>query len=542
MRTIIQTVHPYLIMLNSLFALLAASDFENGLQIAQNHIQAHQWEEARQALAPLEPLLDQQKPLHRFAFRFYYGQTLLELGQSDAALPLLEAALPKRNGDYATWTSSTTALLAKAYLQKGDKDSLKKAALIYAQADHPEEAAWLTHYADNSEAPPSPCPSLERQLSWLRLAQSPQSSDWQEALQLIEDEPFLRAVLLYKIGALQEAKELFASLKENPEALYWAAQLQEDPQEKSSLLQAVWQHFPSSSFADHAYFEQYTFAEYLQGSRQAHKHLEGFAKRFPSSALLPRVFYLQGLDALRDRRTAQGRYLQRKDLLQAIDHFHASETALLAQKNRTPDDEELLLHARLHRAWAHYEIAQQSSGAKQQIYWNYAEELFHALAQSGNLEGLYGLIQTQWALGKKEQALALAQNTPPISGYFPAKILALQALYTEDPSSAIALLTEAERRAEETLSHEELLTLWIHKQRLYRALGENALAMRLLSQIINYPAVSSIRLEAMWERAQLYKEDGKEILARKQLEALARKGGAFGQKAEQQLEQMYGFE
>jgi hypothetical protein len=65
--------------------------------------------------------------------------------------------------------------------------------------------------------------------------------------------------------------------------------------------------------------------------------------------------------------------------------------------------------------------------------------------------------------------------------------------------------------------------------------------MQQLSEVINYQAVSQLRLKAMYLRAQFYAEQAKPVLARKQLESLALKDGPWGQKAKEQLETEYGY-
>ncbi len=51
--------------------------------------------------------------------------------------------------------------------------------------------------------------------------------------------------------------------------------------------------------------------------------------------------------------------------------------------------------------------------------------------------------------------------------------------------------------------------------------------MLLLSKAINRNVVSSQRLRAMYLRAELYEIQGREELAKKQLEAVALKGGEW---------------
>ena len=60
--------------------------------------------------------------------------------------------------------------------------------------------------------------------------------------------------------------------------------------------------------------------------------------------------------------------------------------------------------------------------------------------------------------------------------------------------------------------------------------------MLILSRIINYDAVSSLRLKAMFLRAEIYEHQGRLELARQQLRAVAKKGGEWASKAQSKLD------
>ena len=53
--------------------------------------------------------------------------------------------------------------------------------------------------------------------------------------------------------------------------------------------------------------------------------------------------------------------------------------------------------------------------------------------------------------------------------------------------------------------------------------------------------ISPLRIKAMFLRAEIYELQGRPELAIKQLEAAARKGGEWAQKAQEKLEQVYGY-
>ena len=65
--------------------------------------------------------------------------------------------------------------------------------------------------------------------------------------------------------------------------------------------------------------------------------------------------------------------------------------------------------------------------------------------------------------------------------------------------------------------------------------------MMLLSKVINDNAISGLRLNAMYLRAEIYEQQGRHDLAIKQLEATAKKAGEWALKAKEKLEKDYGF-
>lgn len=73
-------------------------------------------------------------------------------------------------------------------------------------------------------------------------------------------------------------------------------------------------------------------------------------------------------------------------------------------------------------------------------------------------------------------------------------------------------------------------------------LGQHDTAMKNLSQVINADTASPLRIQAMVLRADIYEKQNRPELAVRQLEAAAKKGGEWGEKAKRQLRDYYGFE
>lgn len=87
-----------------------------------------------------------------------------------------------------------------------------------------------------------------------------------------------------------------------------------------------------------------------------------------------------------------------------------------------------------------------------------------------------------------------------------------------------------------------LLQVWIVKSELAEKQKDISGAMKLLSKVINDDSASSLRLEAMFLRGELYEKKGRRDLARKQFTACTKKGGEWANRAKKKLEVEYGYE
>lgn len=399
----------------------------------------------------------------------------------------------------------------------------------------------------------------------------------QEALLLLEKEaypePFLEKQLItigflaydqkeYQkaISAFQKYLQVFPDSPSVPDALFWTAMSEEalfHPQEIfRPHYKTIYEKYPLHPLADDAYFKSYSEQDYLLGGRAAMKHLRDFQKRFPDSPLLLHAAYLEGLDALHDRKTPEGKWICKKNLIAAIDAFQRVEMLFdtLSAKQDLSEFIPLRYQAILDRAKTNWKIASESVGAKKTIYLDYAEEVFTSLISAFHTlneenrrllaplleESLYYLAVTEFESGKKEEALAhldtLILNQKQDSGYFLALALYQKGLHSSG-TQAIVFFEQAEKAgAPRILSTEEFLNIGIAKAAAYRNAGDLDLAMLQLSEVVNSETASSLRIKAMYLRAEIYAEQGRKALAQKQLESIALKGGEWAQKAKEQLE------
>lgn len=396
-------------------------------------------------------------------------------------------------------------------------------------------------------------------------------------------------LLLSKIQKNNNALECFNKLQqcypESPllgEALFLTAQCAEKLNLSRDIVkknyERVYHEYPNSPLAPEAYFRYYTYYEYLQGDRKAIKHLQHFKDLFPQHALLMNAMYLTGLDFKRDRKTPEGKWVRKKDLLAAIDAFQEVEILFdHFEQSRTLTNEQLrhylpmCYRANFERAQANLSIAQESVGAKKQIYLEYAIDDFKQIVSS--LEEPTQLVSEELIKGEPfpeiyqeslfwmakahieaqddksaERVLSKMLEKYKMSGitrgYYLARTwieLGLMAKRQHEPALALNYFTYAEDCSKgRVLSTDQMLDLWIQQGLCYRDLDQMDTAMLVLSKVINEDAISPLRLKAMFLRAEIYEMQGRYELARKQLDAMSKKGGEWALKAKEKLEKEYG--
>lgn len=483
--------------------------------------------EAKQLLDGLDFKALKASPALFHEWQYTQGKAAFQARQWEQAVHWLEQAHPKRNADLASWNDKTLKLLSESYLILSQNPELT----LEERQRWAKKAAALPSYPKEEQAPPLLVEAKDAFIS----------------------------------GNYAQALKLYSSfLKQDPdapgvdEALYWSARCQEQLGLNSTLCyQDLSSRFPYSSYAAEAYFFSYPISEYIEGQRGALKHLQKMPDRFPDSPETLKALYLLGLDATRDRRSPEGKVITRKDLTLAIDRFQELETRyerLLAfdalPKNSLPEWEEIKNRAMLKRADVLFRIAEQAQGAKQQIYLGYAEEIYKKLLDSPfSTEVQFALASTWLKQNQLEKARTGFQNLvekfPKNSeNYYLAlsyKALGDLALKEGRSKKATEYFQLALSSGKNLLSIDEELGIKIENSIALQKNGEEDLAMQQLSEVVNYNAVSHLRLKAMFMRAELYALQNKRIQARKQLESLALKSGPWAEKAKEKLEQDYGF-
>lgn len=417
---------------------------------------------------------------------------------------------------------------------------------------------------------------------WQQAGNLGSKSKWSAAAQ------FALATLYFQQGQYADAEKIFLDIAEQQtsssyagDALFFASRCFEIQQKDADLIREyrrkVFEEYPESLYAAEAYLTYYPFIDYMQGDPSPLEHLKAMPHLFPSSPFTLHAYYLIGMDWKKERKAMEGKLHRKRSLLKAIEAFHEAESLFdtLNAKGLIPENNldyftSIRYRSCIERAMANLGIAAESKGAKRNIYLEYAADVFkqiihdfetpnHPLTQamihgepypSLCEESEYGLMQTYLkAQDDRHAEKVLAHmfekyNQAHITrGYFLSRAWYDQGLIRmrrQDFHGALDALKQAEDCAKgKVLSADQKLDLWIQQSHCYRAMQQLEVAMRILSQVINEDAISGLRLKAMYLRAEIYEEQGRDELALKQLEALAKKGGEWSLKAKEKLEKEY---
>ncbi len=400
----------------------------------------------------------------------------------------------------------------------------------------------------------------------------------------------LEATYHFKKNNFKRAEEFFNCLvAEYPhsqwldEALYWSAICAEKLKREDRVIKEtrkkLFEEYSTSPLAASAYFQYYSYREYLQSDRNAIKHLKAFNTKFPDSPLLINAHHLIGLDYKRDRKSSNEKFLSKKNLTKAIATFSKTEQLFdtFYDRNLIPQDQlehyiTIRYRAMLERAMANQAIAESSQGAKREIYFQYAQKLFIQINQEFSKgsslaiylthaqpfpkiqeECLYRLIQSYIKVQNDADAeryidfmIAKYTELNISKSYYLSRIYYEKGMIAMEQSQynrAWSSFMLAEKHGgENLLSTDQKLDLWIQESECCKAQNLTDKAMMILSKVINDNTISSLRVKAMYLRASIYAMQGRHDLARKQLAATATKGGEWALKAKLKLEEDYGLQ
>jgi TolA-binding protein len=534
---------------------------------------------------------------------FEEGQHLFKQKEREKALVILEKASSSFAKAYELLKDKDPACAASAIKYQAiatgykDTDEANKSALELLNAlmlnsnlallDDPGEIYYLCGFycgrlANNASAEKNTYRHLAEQSLWQAANLGPKDSFQDTALQHL-------GAFYYGGERYTEAETAYLQLVNSfplsplaGEALFWAAKCADEtgqPQLGKERRQRVYTEFPASPFAAEAFFSLYSPQDYLQGNRQAIKHLQLFIESYSDTPLLLQANYWLGLDNKRNRKTEEGKWIRKRNLTEAINAFYQVE-----QQFETFADKEMIApenlyyyltmryRALLERAKANLTIAEESQGAKQRIYLEYARDLFKelfdkfgsiddprtillskeenypALIQEASLYLAQTLIQEENDLSAEKvlsQMIDRYNGAKITRGYFLSRGWSEWsniAMRRNDYIMGLAHLKQAQDAAKgNILSTDQRLDLFIQESMCYRGLKQWDNAILVLSKAVNDDAISSLRLKAMYLRAEIYELQGRPELARKQLDSMANKGGPWALKAKEKLEKDYGY-
>jgi len=541
----------------------AMNDFEYGLLLSKS--------------AKLEEQEESKKAFERSSSHFAKTFELLKDGKKDQAGAALKyQALALSYSDISHSDLKAFNLLEVLMTEHSDK---------WQAMNHPEEILYLHGFFASRLS------EKGEKEKFIPIAQQSLKAVLEFAGSKFGDLALLQlGAMHYRHGNYPETEAAYLALIESypsssfaGEAWLWAAccadKLQKDSKIGKERRRLAFENFPESPYAAEAYFSFYTYQDYLQGERNAIKHLQSFIEKYPKTPLLIEAYYLLGLDYKRDRKTPEGKWIRKKSLTDAIDAFQEVEATFeaFANKNLIPTDRfdyyvSVFYRATLERALANLAIAEESQGAKRQIYLEYAEEVFKQLLADFQKpdhpyakllfhqqtypslyeESSYWLAQTYIKEQKNREAekilneiLEKYSQNKITRGYYLSRIWYEQgriSMHKQEYILAQQNFQNAEDAAKgNVLSTDQKLDLWIQQSLCYSHLHHYDQAILLLSKVVNHDAISSLRLKAMYLRAETYELQGRPELARKQLESMSKKGGIWAQKAKEKLEKDYGY-
>lgn len=398
----------------------------------------------------------------------------------------------------------------------------------------------------------------------------------------LKEARFILASSLYRLEEITRAKALLLEgdkekdlallLPEELNLLASIADKEGSYEERAAFLAYLAERHQDHPLAKEAAFRRYTLKEYLSGGKPEMKHLEQYVSTWKDSPRIPLAYYLIGLDYKQDRKSTEGRWIRKKSFTKAIEAFTqvSSSFHALQQKKQIPKDqlESLTLlsfNAELETGLCNFLIAKESKAAKKEVYLEYSREIFAHLVSQLQPEANYlHTISNGWSLymdaklllaeaeielssldmGRRHlsDALEYLQRAGVKQGYYYAKAHYLTAgLCIQDSQYEEAMNHLLLAEQEDTgFTTDEKLDGTIKKGLCLKSLGRLDDAMNVFSSVVNADAVSSLRVQAMLERAYIYKDQNRLDLYRKQLEALERMGGKWQAKAQQLLEEQYG--
>ncbi|MCH9608846.1 MAG: Cell division coordinator CpoB [Chlamydiales bacterium] len=376
----------------------------------------------------------------------------------------------------------------------------------------------------------------------------------------VDDALHALGTLYFQQAMYREAKETFLHLANeyphSPHAAagwFWAAEAVEkrggDPKKIATYRENVYLNDPTAPIAAKAYFRRYSYHDYVDGKQEALNHLKELPHKFENSILAIPAHYLL---AMRESDFEKAEL----SFKQVITLFHRS-----FEEGNLPDTTTIhYYYETLHKLAVLYlkedKKCNRAIHLLKQVISDF-EEKEHPLTSLLDEKILYE--QARYSLAKaylqqhaqtKAEQIFLSMLTHyRESGIAEGLYLALTwreqgklAMECLDFETALNCFNFADEAGEYFLADEQKLSLWLLKSTCFRKLKDETNAMRMLSKVINADVASPMRIKAMYLRAEIYEMQERPELVIRQLEAITKKGGEWGEIAQKKLREVYGIQ
>ncbi|MCE2983181.1 MAG: hypothetical protein LW832_06410 [Parachlamydia sp.] len=358
-----------------------------------------------------------------------------------------------------------------------------------------------------------------------------------------------KGIMFAKKEAWQEAKEHIAQclplLKDSSEALYWLAVAEGNLGNETARqkhLKDLYTNFPHSPYAPIACFNYFPLQHYALGRKQAIRHLKNMHQLFPEHPGNIQAFYLLGLSQLKDPIAAIDFFQRAEDLFELLFDSLSEE--------ELPYYKDICTLAILEKGRANRSISTKAGAAKKEIYLTYSQSIYEKLLESSPAPpALLHLAQFELACiykqrGEIEKAESLLNQLMQLddsshikSKAFVEKGKILQQRSEDEKALQCFILAE---KLGKSFSPDQKLETLLDQSECHKALKQYDLALLVLSKAVNDESISSLRIKAMFLRAEIYLLQQRPELAIKQLESIALKGGEWGKQARNRLKELYG--
>ncbi len=376
-----------------------------------------------------------------------------------------------------------------------------------------------------------------------------------------------KAIMLWQMNNHQDALKAFSELdstfpnsKQRDKVLFYTGlTLNSLGLDSHAQFLEVCTNFPKSSYAAESYYRLFSEEQYESGDVQAIGHLKKMANSYAHTPYgILAAFFIAATDreACPQKGLSEAQTKTLYEIIEALDEaiYDGIQIAPSMPPKMRSAFYTHIAKAEYEKIQCHFTLAnfkEVLSGCdtiKKTISHVAPGQKAHLLWQNASfLKSRTLLLQGNERQAREELTNLLDYATHSNYEKSEPVVLALLELASAharagDQEKAFTLLNKAQALQIDEKNGELLLEILIAKSQLHHKMGELDKAMMLLSSVINEESASSLRIQAMFLRAEVYERKGRRDLAFRQLQTCAKKGGEWGLQAEKKLEENYGYE